>query len=345
MDRDDILNLYVVTTLPLPSGAEPAVTACGETTRRSRSRRNPNQTSEGSPAPGIAFVSSVVAAPRLLWRRHCSGPPSPTSDDRNATRAMATGVVGRTIATLGRGWRAVSALTVASRLASAGRHECCGKKGVVGEERRGLVFRPTRPCGRDRRHLVRDDCRLLHRHRTTDAAGSDRTPPLLGHSGPPGVSDRLRSPRIRIDALVRSGGMRRRWRPAGRARASNVACRGLTPDPEGNRSITEELLLNPKVQLDRRHQGPPLGSPAGSLGSSVAAMDAAFGSRLPKSFHTTPTRLTRKALLSQNIQICRQFARALCRTRTDDPFLTMEGRGCFERSQTRTSGHEMPANR
>jgi hypothetical protein len=36
---------------------------------------------------------------------------------------------------------------------------------------------------------------------------------------------------------------------------------------------------------------------------------------------------------------------ALCRTRTDDPFLTMEGRGCFERSRTLTSGHETPANR
>jgi len=37
--------------------------------------------------------------------------------------------------------------------------------------------------------------------------------------------------------------------------------------------------------------------------------------------------------------------RALCRTRTDDPFLTMEGSGFHERSRTLTSGHEMPVNR
>ena len=36
--------------------------------------------------------------------------------------------------------------------------------------------------------------------------------------------------------------------------------------------------------------------------------------------------------------------RALCRTRTDDPFLTMEGSGCFERSRTLSNGHEIPAN-
>ena len=39
---------------------------------------------------------------------------------------------------------------------------------------------------------------------------------------------------------------------------------------------------------------------------------------------------------------CRQ---ALCRTRTDDPFLTMEGSGLHERSRMLTGGHELPANR
>src|SRR5438270_8543880 len=37
--------------------------------------------------------------------------------------------------------------------------------------------------------------------------------------------------------------------------------------------------------------------------------------------------------------------RALCRTRTDDPFLTMEGRRRYGRSATLTNGHEIPANR
>jgi hypothetical protein len=31
--------------------------------------------------------------------------------------------------------------------------------------------------------------------------------------------------------------------------------------------------------------------------------------------------------------------------RAVDHFLTMEGRGCLERSQKLTGGHEMPANR
>jgi hypothetical protein len=34
---------------------------------------------------------------------------------------------------------------------------------------------------------------------------------------------------------------------------------------------------------------------------------------------------------------------ALCRTRTDDPF--MEGSGFYERSRTLSDGHESPANR
>ena len=41
----------------------------------------------------------------------------------------------------------------------------------------------------------------------------------------------------------------------------------------------------------------------------------------------------------------KQSSRALCRTRTDDPFLTMEGRGCYDRSATLTTGHELPVNR
>jgi len=36
--------------------------------------------------------------------------------------------------------------------------------------------------------------------------------------------------------------------------------------------------------------------------------------------------------------------KALCRTRTDDAFLTMEGSGCYERSRTLSNGHEIPAN-
>ena len=36
--------------------------------------------------------------------------------------------------------------------------------------------------------------------------------------------------------------------------------------------------------------------------------------------------------------------KALCRTRTDDPFLTMEGSGFYERSRTLSDGHEIPAN-
>ena len=39
-----------------------------------------------------------------------------------------------------------------------------------------------------------------------------------------------------------------------------------------------------------------------------------------------------------------KFQKALCRTRTDDPFLTMEGSGFYERSRTLSNGHEIPAN-
>jgi len=39
-----------------------------------------------------------------------------------------------------------------------------------------------------------------------------------------------------------------------------------------------------------------------------------------------------------------QKRRALCRTRTDDPFLTMEGYGFYERSRTLSNGHEIAAN-
>lgn len=91
----------------------------------------------------------------------------------------------------------------------------------------------------------------------------------------------VRSPRIGIDALVRSGGSRGLQRSAGRVRASSVACRGLTPDlataiqavtgsgvedvqVEGNRSITEELSVD-KVRDsyagDGHHPGLRVGSP------------------------------------------------------------------------------------
>ena len=40
----------------------------------------------------------------------------------------------------------------------------------------------------------------------------------------------------------------------------------------------------------------------------------------------------------------RTAGKALCRTRTDDPFLTMEGSGYYERSATVTNGYEIPAN-
>jgi hypothetical protein len=39
-----------------------------------------------------------------------------------------------------------------------------------------------------------------------------------------------------------------------------------------------------------------------------------------------------------------QTLEALCRTRTDDPLLTMEGSGFYERSRSLSDGHELPAN-
>ena len=52
---------------------------------------------------------------------------------------------------------------------------------------------------------------------------------------------------------------------------------------------------------------------------------SALSGELPKSFHMAPTSpTTNRQNLSENIAICRQFVKALCRTRTDDPFLTME---------------------
>ena len=65
--------------------------------------------------------------------------------------------------------------------------------------------------------------------------------------------------------------------------------------------------------------------------------------------HTVDAKWTRQGVTpndrAEKPPRSRTNARALCRTRTDDPFLTMEGRGCFERSRALTSGHEMPANR
>jgi hypothetical protein len=46
----------------------------------------------------------------------------------------------------------------------------------------------------------------------------------------------------------------------------------------------------------------------------------------------------------ENLPLQQVSPQALCRTRTDDPFLTMEDRRRHDRSPTLTIGHEIPAN-
>jgi hypothetical protein len=50
----------------------------------------------------------------------------------------------------------------------------------------------------------------------------------------------------------------------------------------------------------------------------------AVATRLPNSFHAPLASSPSERAASGKPSVCRQFARALCRTRTDDPFLTME---------------------